>query len=65
MEVFMEGREAKVEDLQVIGTIQEEVLWLEVAMGDVVAMAEAEHGDELCEVAVDEGLREAFVAREP
>lgn len=65
MEVFMEGREAKVEDLQVIDTIQEEVLWLEVAMGDVVEMAEAEHGDELCEVAVGEGLWEAFVTREP
>lgn len=64
MEVFREGGEAEVGDLEVAGGVEEEVLWLEVSVGDAMAVAEAESGDELREVAAGEGLREAAAAGE-
>ena len=59
MEVLREGKEAKVEDLEVVDVTQEEVL-----MGDVVAVAKTECEDKLLKVEMSEGngVWEAVVA---
>ena len=59
MEVFREGGEAEVGDLEVAGGVEEEVLWLEVSVVAVSLKKKAESGDELRGVAAGEGLREA------
>ncbi|KAG4980001.1 hypothetical protein JHK82_033237 [Glycine max] len=59
VEVLREGKEAKVEDLEVVDVTQEEVL-----MGDVVAVAKTECEDKLLKVEMSEGngVWEAVVA---
>ncbi|KAJ6795135.1 putative CBL-interacting protein kinase 7 [Iris pallida] len=59
-----ERGEAEVGELEVAVTVEEEVLGLDVAVGDAVGVAEAEGGEELLEVAARGGLGQAAVARE-
>lgn len=64
MSVLRERGEAKVGDLEVAVGVEEEVLRLEIAVRDAVAVAELERGDELREVAPRELLRQTAAARE-
>jgi len=57
--VLRERGEAEVGDLEVAGGVEEEVLRLEVAVRDAVAVAEEERRDELGEVSPRQGLRDA------
>ena len=56
-DLFGECGEAKVGDFEVVGIIEEEVLWLEVPVVDATCMAVFDGGDSLAEVALGEVLK--------
>lgn len=60
-----EGGESEVGDFEgFLLVVEEEVLGLDVAVGDAVLVAEVEGGDELLKVAAGGGLGEAAAPRE-
>lgn len=56
--MLRQGGESEVGDLEVTSGVEEEILRLEVAVGDAVTVAESESGDQLLEVAASCILRE-------
>lgn len=62
--VSFDTGEAEIGQFEVVGIVEEEVFGLEVAVEDVVGMAEGDGGDELVEEAAGLGLREAAAGGE-